>query len=728
MAIQELGFLGFCPIPFFTSAANTDVETIKNLEGKCRGVGIFSSDPDTIPVNTGDKNNEITAVINHYANSKGGIQRVCIINVYRLIHKDNTRTIDETITAIRNTISIARNKYNTIKCLVVGDFNHEAAIHMNGFREIKNDNLYHRHSAGTRKTYIDRIFTNFDDCGLLEILDPIENRGSDPNTGELFGHKAYALYIGAKPEIKPAKSQARPQAKLIRKLLKEKPNFNKTIENRVQKVNLSETERKIALDEMAIKFSDIIKDINNKATVQDNTKPRHMSKSDILFSEIESAEDSLKHGKKPDKVFFRLGRDCTKGIVDKDTTQPPLNKLAEKHNAKLAKINPTDKIRGRQIVEKIYANKPSIKAKWINDLESFKRAVMSTSNSKAIDALGMSLKQTKVYLTNRTFLKRYRIIADASFKLGHFPKVWREDNIHFIWKNKGDKLDPANFRPITIAPSLGKHLEKLFSILISPFDDQNVDNHAYKSKRSCLTAIIDTQRKLLQAKNKFNKGFYGKMKVFSIISADDISGAFESISHTLVAYALELAFKKEQEANISGFLLSYLKRNSKIVDAITGQFVFVVQIIADQTAPQGSLLSPLLWRIYDNLFVVLYKENLELLMDSDQNIICIGHIAYADDHITVVTFVICEDATDSEIGERMCNILSIMRSLLDDATTQLGCGINPLKSENIVPERFSHLINLKPENAKEDSPSFYGKDTFKLDHLVRFLSHPYRKP
>lgn len=466
MAIQKLGFLGFSPIPFFTSAINTDVETIKNLHGKCRGVGIFSSDPDAIPVDTGDKDNEITAIINHYADPKGGIQKVCIINVYRLIHKDNTRTVDETTTAIKHIISTARNKHNTIKCMIVGDFNHESPIHINGFHEIKDDNLYHRHAAGTRKTYIDRIFANFKDCGLLEIIDPIENRGVDPITGEKFGHKAYALYIGAKPQVKKEEFKPRPQIKQIKKYLKEKPKFSEALEHKVENPNLSKVERKLALDEMAIEFSDIIKDINTKATNQRSQRHGHMSKSDILFSEIELAEDSLKHGKKPEKVFFRLGRDCTKGITDKDNTQPPINKLAEKHNAKLAKINPTDVTRGREIVGKIYAGAPSVKAKWITDLESFRQAVMSTSNSNAVDALGMSLKQTKVYLSNRTFLKRYRKIADNSFRLGHFPTVWREDNIHFIWKNKGDKMDPANFRPITIAPSLGKHLEKLFAILI----------------------------------------------------------------------------------------------------------------------------------------------------------------------------------------------------------------------------------------------------------------------
>ena len=48
-----------------------------------------------------------------------------------------------------------------------------------------------------------------------------------------------------------------------------------------------------------------------------------------------------------------------------------------------------------------------------------------------------------------------------------------------------------NWRPITIAPSLGKHLEKVYSYGIADGNDRNIDNHAYKNGHSRLTEIFD---------------------------------------------------------------------------------------------------------------------------------------------------------------------------------------------------------------------------------------------
>lgn len=253
--------------------------------------------------------------------------------------------------------------------------------------------------------------------------------------------------------------------------------------------------------------------------------------------------------------------------------------------------------------------------------------------------------------------------------------------------------------------------------MISNLDDYNEDNHAYTKRRGCLTAIVETQKKLLQAKNKKNSGFYGKIKVFSIISCDDISGAFESIDHILVAYALEIIFSNDPTGNVADFLKSYLQRKSFVVGDSTNELFEVIRILVLKTAPQGSLLSPILWRIYDGIFVYLYKNNIAVLVESDKSLVCISHVAYADDHITIITFVMPEESTKEQIGRKMSEMFKKTRALLCDATKQLGCGVNPLKSENVVPPEFVDFIDLNldekdPDSRVEDN-SFYGKSLFK---------------
>jgi hypothetical protein len=54
------------------------------------------------------------------------------------------------------------------------------------------------------------------------------------------------------------------------------------------------------------------------------------------------------------------------------------------------------------------------------------------------------------------FLPTYEKIFNAIFNSGEMPDIWLVGNIKPIYKNKGNPLDPKNFRPITIISCLGK--------------------------------------------------------------------------------------------------------------------------------------------------------------------------------------------------------------------------------------------------------------------------------
>lgn len=141
----------------------------------------------------------------------------------------------------------------------------------------------------------------------------------------------------------------------------------------------------------------------------------------------------------------------------------------------------------------------------------------------------------------------------------------------------------------------------------------------------------------------------------------------------------------------------------------------VVKKFLFKTGPQGSLLSPILWRIYDGIFVFMYKNSLEILIENSEGIVCISHVAYADDHITIITFAVPENYTTSQVGRRMSELFSATRKLLCDATKQMGCGVNPLKSENVVPPEFVDFIdlNLNSNEKRVTDSSYFGKSLFK---------------
>ena len=173
-------------------------------------------------------------------------------------------------------------------------------------------------------------------------------------------------------------------------------------------------------------------------------------------------------------------------------------------------------------------------------------------------------------------------------------------------------------------------------------------------------------------------------------------------------------FQEETEFKLGQFVRSYMLRESRVVDELNGAIVRVVKKYFDKSAPQGSLLSPIFWRMFDGICTKLYKINLETLMTENQDIIMISHISYADDHLTVITFMIKKNSPQEVVCLRMSRLLGNTRGLLQDATVQMGCGINPIKSENVVPEKFCQGIDLNFENDKENDPNIYkGKHTFK---------------
>lgn len=320
--------------------------------------------------------------------------------------------------------------------------------------------------------------------------------------------------------------------------------------------------------------------------------------------------------------------------------------------------------------------------------------MVRTSRSGAVDYMGISLKMTNAtFGVNKQIRERFRLIAKACLKHGVFPKVWKRDNIMFIYKNKGDRMDTANWRPITIAPSLGKHLEKVMCYAVRGFDDRNGDNHAYTSGKSCMTAIIAAQKRLLMARRKHVNG--RKYKFLSFISAEDIKSAFESVDHKAIARALRHVYGDSELWRLPELFLSYLDRRAWVIDKVTGKEKQILKVFGWKTTPQGSLVSPFLWRIYDGIFTRIYKDCLEELVLESGYVVDCGHISYADDHLTVVTIRVAVDVSAKCVGEIITKTVKIIAGYLVRAAELVGCGINSDKSECVVPLSLVEHVTAK---------------------------------
>ena len=250
--------------------------------------------------------------------------------------------------------------------------------------------------------------------------------------------------------------------------------------------------------------------------------------------------------------------------------------LAEKLTNKLEKLNTGNREVADEAVRKIYGGGVKLETKWETNSKKFKSLIMKTSRSGAIDHMGCSLKMSNaIFQVSKKLRERFRVIAEACLRVGYFPEVWKRDDIIFLYKNKGDRMDAANWRPITIAPSLGKHLEKVMCFAMSGFDDRNRDNHAYTSGKSCMTAIIEVQKRLLMAKRRHING--RKFKFVSFICAEDIKSAFESVDHETVVLALEMSYGWDGRWNLPRMARSYLRRRAWVIDPVNKKEVEILR-------------------------------------------------------------------------------------------------------------------------------------------------------
>ena len=96
----------------------------------------------------------------------------------------------------------------------------------------------------------------------------------------------------------------------------------------------------------------------------------------------------------------------------------------------------------------------------------------------------------------------------------------------------------------------------------------------------------------------------------------------------------------------------------------------------------------------DGAFSQLYKNSLKLLVEKCEFIDSTFHIAYADDHITVVGLLVDKDMPIPEIQALILDVSDTCRDLLDQATKDIGCGINVKKSEMVVPAKYADTEKL----------------------------------
>ena len=178
-------------------------------------------------------------------------------------------------------------------------------------------------------------------------------------------------------------------------------------------------------------------------------------------------------------------------------------------------------------------------------------------------------------------------ILKKSFENSDIPEIWKEAFITPIYKNKGGKSDPSNYRPISLTSQIVKLLERIIRIyLIQYLEVNNVfpdSQHGFRPGRSTVSQLVEQYENILNAlANKHN------MDILML----DYAKAFDTINHSILLQKLKnLGISGKVGKWIANFLLN---RNQRV--AINGFQSNPSKVISG--VPQGTILGPVLFLIY----------------------------------------------------------------------------------------------------------------------------------
>ena len=180
-------------------------------------------------------------------------------------------------------------------------------------------------------------------------------------------------------------------------------------------------------------------------------------------------------------------------------------------------------------------------------------------------------------------------LCNLSIATSWFPDCCKTAKLKPLFKRKGSKTDPKNYRPISLLPLISKIMEKVIHDQTESFLSEKKVLYNFQSgfrknhsTDSCLSFLND---KILKG---FDSGLYTGMILI------DLQKAFDTINHTILLE--KMSFMGFSEQAIMWFKSYLTNRTFKVIIDKT--------LSSDGTlacgVPQGSILGPLLFLLYVN--------------------------------------------------------------------------------------------------------------------------------
>ena len=203
-------------------------------------------------------------------------------------------------------------------------------------------------------------------------------------------------------------------------------------------------------------------------------------------------------------------------------------------------------------------------------------------------------------------------IVNTSLITHDIPDSWKVAIVHPIQKSP-KSTDPANYRPISILPTIAKITERVVYDQLSYFFSSHhlfsSCQHGFRSNHSTDTALLTVTDKIFTAMDRSE---------ITLLCLLDLSKCFDVIPHERLLYKLRLYGVDDQ------WFRSYLCNHTQRVLMVTsgGEHVTSQPLPNPIGTYQGSALGPLMYSIYandmslyvDDATIVQYADDTQVLV------------------------------------------------------------------------------------------------------------------